>query len=68
MTTVIPLARRRAATTPPTTGNPDPIQSFGDACNALSMAAHYVRSGNTAGAQRKAIQALAALRRLEGVA
>ena len=68
MTNVIPLARRRAATTPPTTGNPDPIQSFGDACNALSMAAHYVRSGNNAGAQRKAIQALAALRRLEGVA
>lgn len=64
MTNVIPLARRRAAATPPTTGTPDPIQSFGDACNALAMAAHYVRSGNTAGAQRKAIQGLAALRSL----
>ena len=39
-----------------------------DACNALSMAAYYARSGNTAGAQRKAAQALAALRRLEGAA
>lgn len=67
MTNVIPLARRRAAVTPPTTGTPDPIQSFGDACNALAMAAHYVRSGNTAGAQRKAIQALAALRRLDAM-
>jgi len=66
-TVIIPLARRRAAATPPTTGTPDPIQSFGDACNALAMAAHYVRSGNTAGAQRKAIQALAALRRLDAM-
>ena len=31
-------------------------------------AAYYARSGNTAGAQRKAAQALAALRRLEGAA
>jgi hypothetical protein len=64
MTNVIHLARHRAAATPPTTGTPDPIQSFGDACNALSMAAYYARSGNNAGAQRKAIQGLAALRSL----
>lgn len=52
-------------TTTPSMGNtPDPIQARGDACNALSMAAYYARSGNTAGAQRKAAQALAAPRRL----
>ena len=69
MTNVIPMARRRATAATPSMGNtPDPIQAHGDACNALSMAAYYARSGNTAGAQRKAAQALAALRRLEGAA
>jgi len=69
MTTVIPLARRRAAATPPTTGTPDPIQAYADAQNALAMALHYLRtpSGNLPGATRKAVQALAALRRLDAI-
>ncbi|MCB1975391.1 MAG: hypothetical protein KDE65_13300 [Burkholderiaceae bacterium] len=58
------MARHRATATTPSTGNTDPVQTFGDACNALSMAAYYARSGNNAGAQRKAIQGLAALRSL----
>ena len=67
MTNVIPLARRRAAATPPTTGTPDPIQLHAEAHNALAMALHYLRTpaGNVPGAARKAVQALAALRRLD---
>lgn len=54
----------RAAT--PTTGTPDPIQLHADAHNALSMAVFYLRqpTANVAGARRKAVQALAALRNL----
>ena len=65
MTNVIPLARRRAAATPPTTGTPDPIQLHAEAHNALAMALHYLRQpgpANVPGATRKAVQALAALR------
>lgn len=67
MTTVITLASRCAAPTPPTMGNPDPIQLHAEALNALAMALHYLRqpSGNVPGAARKAVQALAALRRLD---
>ena len=67
MTNVIPLARRRAAATPPATGTPDPIQLHAEAHNALAMALHYLRTpaGNVPGAARKAVQALAALRRLD---
>ena len=70
MTNVITLARRRATAATPSTGNPDPIQAYADAHNALAMALHYLRtpSGNLPGATRKAVQALAALRRLEGAA
>lgn len=66
MTNVIPLASRCAAPSLPATGTPDPIQHFADAHNALAMALHYLRqpSGNVPGATRKAVQALAALRRL----
>lgn len=66
MTNVIPLASRCAAPSLPSTGAPDPIQHFADAHNALAMALHYLRqpSGNVPGATRKAVQALAALRRL----
>ena len=67
MTNVIPLARRRATATTPSTGTPDPIQAYADAHNALAMALHYLRQpgqANVAGATRKAVQALAALRRL----
>lgn len=58
-------AGRRAAPTP-TTGAPDPIQLHADAHNALSMAVFYLRqpTANVAGARRKAVQALAALRNL----
>lgn len=67
MTTVISLASRSAAPTQPTTGTHDPIQAFAEAHNALAMALHYLRqpSGNLPGATRKAVQALAALRRLD---
>lgn len=70
MTNVITLARRRAAATTPSTGTPpDPIQAYADAHNALAMALHYLRtpSGNLPGATRKAVQALAALRRLDAM-
>ena len=51
-------------------GAPDTIQLHAEAHNALAMALHYLRqpSGNVPGAMRKAVQALAALRRLEGAA
>ena len=63
--TVITKASRRAAITP-TTGN-DPIQLHADARNALSTAVFYLSQpqANVAGARRKAVQALAALRSLD---
>ena len=70
MTFVSPLASRSAAPTSPQgarLGSPDPIQLHAEAHNALAMALHYLRqpSGNVPGAARKAVQALAALRRLD---
>ena len=58
----------RIAPTLPTTGTADPIQLHADAHNALSMALHYLRQphADVLGARRKAVQALAALRSLEG--
>ena len=70
MSMVIHLASRCAAPSLPATGTPDPIQHFADAHNALAMALHYLRQpgdANVAGATRKAVQALAALRRLAAV-
>ena len=73
MTNVIPLASRRAAPTPAQgarLGAPsDPVQLYADAHNALAMALHYLRQpdANVPGAARKAVQALAALRSLDGV-
>ena len=73
MTNVIPLASRRAAPTPAQgarLGAPtEPIQLYADAHNALAMALHYLRQpdANVPGAARKAVQALAALRSLDGV-
>ena len=67
MTTVITQASRRATpVTLPTTGNThhDPIALHGEAINACAMASYYTRKGNHAGAARKAVQALAALRKL----
>lgn len=67
MSMVIPLASLRAAPTLPATGATDPIQLHADAHNALAMALHYLRqpAANVPGATRKAVQALAALRRLD---
>ena len=67
MTTVTDLASRRAAPHAPATGNPDPIQLHAEAHNALAMALHYLRQPacNIPGATRKAVQALAALGRLQ---
>ena len=70
MSNVITQASRCDAPTQPTMGAPDTIQLHAEAHNALAMALHYLRqpSGNVPGAMRKAVQALAALRRLEGAA
>ena len=68
MSMVIHLASRCAAPSLPATGTPDPIQLHADAHNALAMALHYLRQprANVPGAARKAVQALAALRSLDG--
>lgn len=42
----------------------DPIALHGEAINACAMATYYTRKGNYAGAARKTVQALAALRSL----
>ena len=71
MSMVIHLASRCAAPSLPAIGTPDPIQLHADAHNALAMALHYLRQpdqANVAGATRKAVQALSALRRLQPVA
>lgn len=72
MTPVIPLASRSAAPTVSQDSRlgalTDPIQLYADAHNALAMALHYLRQPgalNVPGATRKAVQALAALRRLD---
>lgn len=69
MTMAIDLASRRAAPALPATGATDSIQAYADASNALAMAAYYLRqpAANVPGATRKAVQALAALRRLDGL-
>lgn len=69
MSMVIPLASRSAAPTLPVKGSNDPVQAFADASNALAMAARYLRQtdANVTGATRKAVQALAALRRLDAL-
>lgn len=69
MTIVVNLASRRAAPTLPAQGPLDPVQAYADATNALAMAAYYLRqpAANVPGATRKAVQALAALRRLDAL-
>ena len=54
----------------PSTGNTlhlDPVALHGEAINACAMATYYTRKGNHAGAARKAVQALAALRVLHSM-
>lgn len=51
----------------PTTGAARPLDLValhGEAINACAMATYYTRKGNHAGAARKSVQALTALRRL----
>lgn len=74
MTLVIsPAGRSDAPSSPPgacLSAPADPIQLHAEAHNALAMALHYLRqpSGlNVPGAKRKAVQALAALRRLNAL-
>ncbi|HEY9209259.1 hypothetical protein [Acidovorax sp.] len=73
MTNVITLVGHSAAPISPQgtrLGAPtDPIQLHADAHNALAMALHYLRQpqANVPGAARKAVQALAALRSLDGL-
>ena len=58
---------RTAPASQPTTGNArhiDPIQLHVDAVNACALASYYARKGNHAGAARKAVQAVSALRKL----
>jgi hypothetical protein len=68
--TTTPLASRCAVPKrpQPTPGAPtpslDPIALHCEAVNACAMASYYTRKGNHAGAARKAVQALSALRRL----
>lgn len=45
----------------------DPVALHGEAINACAMATYYTRKGNHAGAARKSVQALSALRRLAAV-
>jgi hypothetical protein len=61
---------RIAPASKPSTGNThriDPVAFYGEAVNACAMATYYARKGNYAGAARKAVQALAALRRLDAM-
>ncbi|WP_367065245.1 hypothetical protein [Oryzisolibacter sp. LB2S] len=68
MSMVIHLASRTAAPHRPELATAhDPVRLHAEAHNALSMALHYLREpqDNTRSAMRKAVQALAALRRLD---
>lgn len=62
------LKGRIAPASLPTTGKHshtfDPVSAHGEAANALMMAKFYTQRGNHAGAARKTVQALAALRQL----
>lgn len=62
MTTTSMASRRAAPVTP--SHRTDLVALQFEAHNACSMAGYYTCNGNTAGAARKATQALAALRRL----
>lgn len=62
------LAGAPAPSTATATDSVQLIQLHAEAHNALAMALHYMRqpAANVPGAARKAVQALAALRRLDG--
>lgn len=67
MANTLTLKGRTAPAPKPTTGADlpfDPIALHAEALNASAMATWHTRRGNHAGAARKSVQALAALRRL----
>ena len=70
MANTAPMGRIAPASKPGTgnTHHLDPVALHGEAINACAMATYYTRKGNHAGAARKAVQALGALRRLQSVA
>ena len=70
MANTTPVGRIAPASKPSTGNTPhfDPVALHGEAINACAMATYYTRKGNHAGAARKAVQALGALRRLQSVA
>ena len=67
MANTIPKGRIAPASLP-TTGKHsqtfDPVALHGEAVNSLAMAKFYARRSNHAGAARKTVQALSALRQL----
>ena len=70
MANTAPMGRIAPASKPSTGNTPafDLVALHGEAINACAMATYYTRKGNHAGAARKAVQALGALRRLQSVA
>ena len=66
MADTTPMGRISPASKPRTGNTPhfDPVALHGEAINACAMATYSTRKGNHAGAARKTVQALAALRRL----
>ncbi len=70
MANTAPMGRIAPASKLSTGNTPhlDPVALHGEAINACAMATYYTRKGNHAGAARKAVQALGALRRLQSVA
>lgn len=69
MANTTPMGRIAPASKPRTGNTPhfDPVALHGEAINACAMATYYTRKGNHAGAARKAVQALAALRVLHSM-
>ena len=67
MANTAPMGRIAPAFKPSMGNTPafDPVALHGEALNACAMATYYTRKGNHAGAARKSVQALSALRRLQ---
>ena len=62
MANTAPMGRIAPASKP--AQSVDLVALHGEAINACAMATYYTRKGNHAGAARKSVQALTALRRL----
>ena len=63
MANTAPMGRIAPASKP--AQSVDLVALHGEAINACAMATYYTRKGNHAGAARKSVQALSALRRLQ---